>query len=55
MNGIVGGRRNDQPWSDALILEAMTAQKVGWWRRHIIYYALRLFGSGAFKKDRQLK
>jgi len=41
-----------QAQSDALILEAMTTQGVGWWRRHIIYCALRLFGSSAFKKDR---
>ncbi len=43
-----------QAQADALILEAMTTQRVGWWRRHIIYFALRLFGSGAFKKDRRL-
>jgi Protein of unknown function (DUF1353) len=39
--------------SDALILAAMVTQRVGWWRRHIIYWALRLFGSLAFEKDRQ--
>jgi hypothetical protein len=42
-----------QAQSDALIFEAMTTQKVGWWRRHLIYYALRLFGSGDFKRDRR--
>jgi hypothetical protein len=41
-----------QAQSDALILEAMTSQRVGWWRRHTIYFALRLFGSFAFKSDR---
>ena len=42
-----------QAQCDALILEAMTTQRVGWWRRHIIYFALRLFGGIAFKEDRQ--
>jgi hypothetical protein len=41
-----------QAQSDALILEAMQTQKVGAVRRYTIYYALRLFGSIAFKKDR---
>lgn len=41
-----------QAQADGLILEAMTAQKVGWIRRHVIYFALRLFGSFAFKSDR---
>jgi hypothetical protein len=38
---------------DDLILEAMTAQGVGFLRRHTIYFALRLFGSFAFKGDRK--
>ena len=37
---------------DDLILEAMTAQGVGWLRRYTIYFALRLFGWHAFKEDR---
>jgi len=37
---------------DGLILDAMTLQGVGFIRRHVIYYALRLFGSFAFKSDR---
>jgi hypothetical protein len=41
-----------QAQSDALILDAMGTQSVGWPRRHIIYYALRMFGSAAFKNDR---
>ena len=42
-----------QKQSDRLILDAMTTQGVGFFRRHIIYYALRLFGSFAFKEDRK--
>lgn len=41
-----------QPRADALILEAMRTQGVGFTRRHIIYFALRAFGSFAFKGDR---
>ena len=44
--------RLTQKQSDGLILEAMTAQRVGWIRRHIIYFALRVFGSFAFRSDR---
>jgi Protein of unknown function (DUF1353) len=38
---------------DELLLQAMTFQGVGWWRRHIIYLALRLFGWIDFTKDRR--
>lgn len=38
---------------DDLILDAMTSQGVGWFRRHTIYYALRLFGRFAFAGDRK--
>ena len=38
---------------DDLILEAMTLQGVGFIRRHVIYYALRLFGGFAFRGDRK--
>lgn len=41
-----------QKQCDTLILQAMTSQGVGFLRRHIIYFALRLFGSFAFKGDR---
>lgn len=37
---------------DDLILLAMKTQGVGFIRRRTIYYALRLFGSFAFKGDR---
>lgn len=39
--------------SDHLILAAMTAQGVGWFRRHTIFFALRLFGRFAFAGDRR--
>ena len=44
--------RFTQKQCDKLILEAMLLQGVGFWRRHIIYRALRLFGWIAFRRDR---
>jgi len=41
-----------QEQCDHLILHAMKSQGVGFVRRHIIFFALRLFGSFAFKGDR---
>jgi hypothetical protein len=41
-----------QKQCDQLILEAMETQRVSWIMRHIIYWALRLFGHVAFKEDR---
>ena len=41
-----------QKQCDHLILAAMKSQGVGFVRRHIIFFALRLFGSFAFKGDR---
>jgi hypothetical protein len=41
-----------QKQCDQLILEAMGAQGVSWIMRHIIYWALRLFGHVAFREDR---
>ena len=41
-----------QAQADALILEAMRSQGVGFARRQTIYLALRAFGSMAFKADR---
>ena len=41
-----------QEQADGLILEAMTSQGVGFFRRHVIYFALRAFGSFAFRSDR---
>ena len=42
----------NQKESDDLMFEAMQSQGVGFPRSHIIYYALRWFGSFAFSKDR---
>lgn len=42
-----------QKQCDDMILEAMELQGVGVIRRHVIYYALRLFGRFAFRKDRR--
>jgi len=41
-----------QDKADALILDAMESQGVGFIRRHTIYRALRMFGSFAFASDR---
>ena len=38
---------------DDLMLEALELQGVGWLMRHVIFWALRLFGGAAFKKDRR--
>lgn len=38
---------------DDLILDAMTQQGVGFIRRHVIYFALVLFGGFAFRVDRR--
>ena len=43
-----------QKQCDYTILEAMESQGIGWIRRHIIFIALRMFGSFAFKGDRKL-
>ena len=45
----------DQPSCDALILEAMESQGIGYVMRYTIYRALRMFGSSAFKQDRATK
>ena len=42
-----------QKQSDNLLLEAMVSQKVGWLKRHTIYFAVRLFGFAAFNRDRK--
>jgi hypothetical protein len=42
-----------QKQCDHLIYSAMKSQGVGFLRRHIIFYALRLFGGFAFKGDRK--
>jgi hypothetical protein len=42
-----------QAEADRLILEAMAAQRVGWFRRHVIYIGLRFFGWRAFEEDRR--
>ncbi len=36
--------------ADAVFLEAMTDLNVGFWRRHLMYWAVRLFGSRAYIK-----
>ena len=34
--------------ADALFREAMAQDGVGWWKRTAMYYAVRLFGGGAY-------
>ena len=52
-NGVWVGFHPTRKKCDHLILEAMATQGVGWWRRHIIFVALRLFGGFAFRSDRR--
>lgn len=35
-------------WADKVFLEAMTVLNVPWWRRHLMYWAVRWFGRGAY-------
>lgn len=42
-----------QKQADDMILDAMESQGVGFIRRHIIYYALRLFGRFAYAQDKK--
>ena len=43
-----------QATADNLILEAMESQGVGYFKRHTIYRALRMFGAIAFKENHSL-
>ncbi len=36
--------------SDKIFLEAMKVLRVSWWRRHVMYRAVRMFGGKAWRK-----
>ena len=38
--------------ADAIFLEAMAVLEVEWWKRRLIYRAVRVFGTGGYKERR---
>jgi hypothetical protein len=45
-----GTRRLTRDEADRVFLEIMTVLGVGWWTRHVMHRAVRLFGAQAFEK-----
>lgn len=39
--------------ADQLMRESLQSQGIGWFKRNVIYYALRLFGGKAFRKNQK--
>lgn len=35
--------------TDSVFLEAMKVTGIGWWRRHVLYWAVVLFGASSYK------
>lgn len=45
---------NTKEYADNVFLEAMTVLGVCFWRRYLIYWAVRLFGRGQYDKQRKV-
>jgi hypothetical protein len=43
-------QQRDREWADEVFLAAMEADGVPWWRRQIMYAAVRAFGEGPYRE-----
>lgn len=42
------GKQRDREWADKVFLAAMEAEGIPWWRRKMMYAAVRTFGQGPY-------